>query len=66
VPIAREFGAAVVVGCIDEDKLQAQRYEGAEARDRAAFLQAAEENYGLGPEDIIRSLVFPCATGDEN
>src|SRR2546422_5468817 len=26
VPIAHEFGAAVVVGCIDEDKLQAQAF----------------------------------------
>src|SRR5467141_2500266 len=26
VPMAHEFGAAVVVGCIDEDKLQAEKY----------------------------------------
>ena len=26
VPIAHDFGAAVVVGCIDEDKLQAQAF----------------------------------------
>ena len=68
VPIAHEFGAAVVVGCIDEDKLQAQAFT------RERKLEIAQrsyklltEKYGLGPEDIIFDpLVFPCATGDEN
>src|SRR5438309_1211548 len=68
VPIAHKFGAAVVVGCIDEDKLQAQAFT------RKRKLEIAQrsyklltEKYGLGPEDIIfDSLVFPCATGDEN
>jgi 5-methyltetrahydrofolate--homocysteine methyltransferase len=68
VPIAHDFGAAVVVGCIDEDKLQAQAFT------RERKLAVAErsyklltEKYGLGPEDIIFDpLVFPCATGDEN
>src|SRR5437879_5840810 len=68
VPIAHEFGAAVVVGCIDEDKLQAQAFT------RERKLAVAErsyklltQKYGLGPEDIIFDpLVFPCATGDEN
>ena len=68
VPIAHEFGAAVVVGCIDEDKLQAQAF----TRERKlAIAQRSYElltrKYGLGPEDIIFDpLVFPCATGDEN
>jgi 5-methyltetrahydrofolate--homocysteine methyltransferase len=68
VPIAHEFGAAVVVGCIDEDKLQAQAF----TRERKlAIAQRSYElltgRYGLGPEDIIFDpLVFPCATGDEN
>src|SRR6266851_1546841 len=68
VPIAHEFGAAVVVGCIDEDKLQAQAF----TRERKlAIAQRSYKlltaKYGLAPEDIIFDpLVFPCATGDEN
>src|SRR5438477_1834519 len=68
VPIAHEFGAAVVVGCIDEDKLQAQAF----TRERKLAIaqrsyKLLTEKYGLGPEDIIFDpLVFPCATGDEN
>ena len=68
VPIARRYGAALVVGCIDEDKQQAQ----AVTRDRK--LQIAErsyrlltEKYGVEPEDIIFDpLVFPVGTGDRN
>ncbi|HET8925835.1 MAG TPA: methionine synthase [Candidatus Acidoferrum sp.] len=68
VPIAHEFGAAVVVGCIDEDKLQAQAF----TRERKLAIaqrsyKLLTEKYGLAPEDIIFDpLVFPCATGDEN
>jgi len=68
VPMAHDFGAAVVVGCIDEDKLQAQAF----TRERKLAVaqrsyKLLTENYGLGPEDIIFDpLVFPCATGDEN
>ena len=68
VPIANDFGAAVVVGCIDEDKLQAQAF----TRERKLAVAQRSytlltEKYGLGPEDIIFDpLVFPCATGDEN
>jgi 5-methyltetrahydrofolate--homocysteine methyltransferase len=68
VPIAREFGAAVVVGCIDEDAVQAQAF----TRERKLEIalrsyQLLTEKYGLAPEDIIFDpLVFPCATGDEN
>jgi len=68
VPIAHAYGAAVVVGCIDEDKLQAQAFT------RERKLEIAQRSYvmltkkyGLDPEDIIFDpLVFPCATGDEN
>jgi 5-methyltetrahydrofolate--homocysteine methyltransferase len=68
VPLARRFGAALVVGCIDEDKQQAQ----AVTRDRK--LQIAQrsfnlltEKYGVEPEDIIFDpLVFPVGTGDKN
>jgi len=67
-PIARTYGAAVVVGCIDEDKLQAQAFT------RERKLAVAERSYklltgkyGLPPENIIIDpLVFPCATGDAN
>ena len=68
VPLARTFGAALVVGCIDEDKAQAQ------AVTRARKLAIAErsyklltEQYGVEPEDIIfDALVFPVGTGDQN
>jgi 5-methyltetrahydrofolate--homocysteine methyltransferase len=68
VPIARRYGAALVVGCIDEDKQQAQ------AITRQRKLAIAErsyrlltEKYGVAPEDIyFDSLVFPVGTGDRN
>ncbi len=67
-PVARQYGAALVVGCIDEDKIQAQAFT------RERKLAVAERSvelltrkYGIAPEDIIIDpLVFPCATGDEN
>src|SRR2546422_3015383 len=68
VPIVHEFGAAVVVGCIDEDPVQAQAF----TRERKLAIaqrsyRLLTEKYGLAPEDIIFDpLVFPCATGDEN
>jgi 5-methyltetrahydrofolate--homocysteine methyltransferase len=68
VPMAHDFGAAVVVGCIDEDPQQAQAFT--RERKLAIALRSYElltTKYGLGPEDIIFDpLVFPCATGDEN
>src|SRR5271155_4993382 len=67
-PIARAYGAALVVGAIDEDKLQAQaftRERKLEVAQRSVKLLT--EKYGIPPEDIIIDpLVFPCATGDEN
>jgi 5-methyltetrahydrofolate--homocysteine methyltransferase len=68
VPMAHDFGAAVVVGCIDEDPQQAQAF----TRERKLAIaqrsyKLLTEKYGLAPEDIIFDpLVFPCATGDEN
>lgn len=67
-PLARAYGAAVVVGCIDEDKLQAQAF----TRERKLAVaersvQLLTTKYGIQAEDIIIDpLVFPCATGDEN
>jgi 5-methyltetrahydrofolate--homocysteine methyltransferase len=67
-PIARAYGAALVVGTIDEDPVQAQAF----TRERKlavaeAQRRAADGKYGIPAEDIvIDPLVFPCATGDEN
>jgi len=67
-PIAKAYGAAVVVGTIDEDKLQAQAF----TRERKLAVaqrsvQILTEKYAIAAEDIIIDpLVFPCATGDEN
>jgi 5-methyltetrahydrofolate--homocysteine methyltransferase len=68
VPLARRYGAALVVGCIDDDKQQAQ------AITRERKLSIAErsfnlltERYGVAPEDIYFDLlVFPVGTGDKN
>jgi len=68
VPIAHDYGAAMVVGCIDEDPVQAQAF----TRERKlAIAQRSYElltkKYAIAPEDIVFDpLVFPCATGDEN
>jgi 5-methyltetrahydrofolate--homocysteine methyltransferase len=67
-PIAKSYGAALVVGTIDEDPTQAQAFT------RERKLAVAERSvelltskYGIAIEDIIIDpLVFPCATGDEN
>jgi 5-methyltetrahydrofolate--homocysteine methyltransferase len=67
-PVAKRYGAALVVGTIDEDKLQAQaftRERKLEVAQRSVKLLT--EKYGIPAEDIIIDpLVFPCATGDEN
>ena len=68
VPLAKRYGAALVVGCIDEDKEQAQaitRQRKLEVATRSR--QILTEKYGVEPEDIIFDpLVFPCGTGDQN
>ncbi|HKY03515.1 MAG TPA: homocysteine S-methyltransferase family protein, partial [Blastocatellia bacterium] len=67
-PLARKYGAALVVGCIDEDKEQAQ----AITRERKLEIalrsyKLLTEDYGIRPDDIIFDpLVFPCGTGDQN
>src|SRR5215469_13656350 len=68
VPIAHSFGAAVVVGCIDEDPVQAQAFTRQRKLEIARrSYELLTKKYGLAPEDIIFDpLVFPCATGDEN
>ena len=68
VPVARSFGAGLVVGCIDDDKEQAQ----AITRERKLAIaqrsyELLTEKYGVQPEDIIFDpLVFPIGTGDVN
>lgn len=66
VPLARRYGAALVVGTIDEDPEQGM------AVSRERKLAVAERSfdllvnkYGVRAEDIIWDpLTFPCATGD--
>jgi 5-methyltetrahydrofolate--homocysteine methyltransferase len=68
VPLARRYGAALVVGCIDEDKQQAQAvtHERKLAIAERSY-KLLTEKYGVEPEDIIFDpLVFPVGTGDRN
>jgi 5-methyltetrahydrofolate--homocysteine methyltransferase len=66
VPLLRTYGAAVVVGCIDEDKQQGM----AVTRQRKlAVAERAHElltgKYGVPERDLIFDpLVFPVGTGD--
>jgi 5-methyltetrahydrofolate--homocysteine methyltransferase len=67
LPLVKKYGAAIVIGSIDEDKKQAQ----AITRERKlAIAQRARDycvQHGIPEEDLIFDpLVFPCATGDEN
>ncbi len=68
VPLAKRYGAALVVGCIDDDKEQAQavtRQRKLEVAQRSYKLLT--EKYGVRPEDIMFDpLVFPAGTGDVN
>ena len=67
LPLVKRFGAAIVIGSIDEDKQQAQ----AITRERKLAIAQRARDYcvkeGIPEEDLIFDpLVFPCATGDEN
>ena len=66
VPLAKAFGAALVVGTIDDDPQQGmavKRERKLEVAERAFGLLTGK--YGIAPEDIYWDpLVFPCATGD--
>lgn len=68
VPLAKKYGAALIVGCIDDDKKQAQAITAArklEVAQRSFDLLTGK--YGINPSDIIFDpLVFPAATGDAN
>lgn len=66
VPLAKKFGAALVVGTIDDDPQQGMGV----SRERKLEIarrsyQLLTEKYGVLPEDIYWDpLVFPCGTGD--
>ena len=68
VPLLKTYGAAVVVGCIDENKQQGM----AVTRDRKLAIaerswKLLTEEYGLPARDLIfDALVFPVGTGDAN
>ncbi len=65
-PLIHRYGAAVVVGCIDEDPAQGMavtRRRKLEVARRSFDLLT--EKYGIPARDIIfDALVFPCGSGD--
>ena len=66
VPMARKYGAAFVVGCIDEDPEQGM---GVTRERKLAIAKRSVDlltnKYGVPVEDLVFDpLVFPCATGD--
>jgi 5-methyltetrahydrofolate--homocysteine methyltransferase len=67
LPMAKSYGAAVVVGTIDDDPQQGMgvtRQRKVEIAEREYKLLT--EKYGIPPEDIYwDALVFPCGTGDQ-
>jgi 5-methyltetrahydrofolate--homocysteine methyltransferase len=68
VPLVHDYGAALVVGTIDEDKVMGMGL----TRERKLAIaersfQLLTTKYGIAPEDIIFDpLVFPAGTGDKN
>jgi 5-methyltetrahydrofolate--homocysteine methyltransferase len=67
VPLAQKYGAALIVGTIDEDPetgMGVTRERKLEIARRSYTLLT--EKYGVAPEDIyFDPLVFPCGTGDK-
>jgi len=63
-PLARKFGAALVVGCIDEVGMAVTRARKLEVAERSYALLTTK--YGMKPQDLyFDPLVFPCASGDQ-
>ncbi|MFL5321982.1 MAG: methionine synthase, partial [Myxococcaceae bacterium] len=63
VPLARKFGAALVVGCIDEPGMAVTRQRKLEVATRS--FELLTKKYGMRAEDLyFDPLVFPCASGD--
>ena len=64
--IARAFGAAIVVGTLDEHAQQAQAFTRERKLAVAERAVRVAAKHGIAPEDImVDPLVFPCGTGDE-
>ncbi len=66
VPLARRFGAALVVGCIDDDPQQGM---GVTVERKLAIAERSHAlltgKWGVPEEDLyFDPLVFPCGTGD--
>ncbi|HSG41000.1 MAG TPA: homocysteine S-methyltransferase family protein, partial [Thermoanaerobaculia bacterium] len=63
VPLAKRFGAALIVGLIDEKGMAVDVERKVEVARRS--YQILVEQMGVAPEDIWWDpLVFPCGTGD--
>ena len=63
-PLARRFGASLVVGTIDEKGMAVTVERKVEVARRS--YQLLTERFGIAPEDIWwDALVFPCGTGDQ-
>ncbi|ANA82193.1 methionine synthase [Paenibacillus glucanolyticus] len=64
IPLVHKYGAAVVVGTIDESGQAIHRDDKLKVAQRSYDLLV--NKYGVSPEDIIfDTLVFPVGTGDE-
>ena len=64
-PLAKRYGAAVIVGTIDEEGMAVTVERKLEVARRS--FELLTEKYGIQAEDIWWDpLVFPCGTGDEN
>ncbi len=64
-PLARRYGAALVVGTIDESGMAVSVERKLEVAARS--FRILTEEFDVPPEDIWwDALVFPCGTGDEN
>jgi 5-methyltetrahydrofolate--homocysteine methyltransferase len=63
-PLIRKYGAAVVIGTIDETGMAVTREKKLEVAKRSYDLLV--QKYGVNPQDIIFDpLVFPVGTGDK-
>ncbi len=63
VPLAQKYGAALVVGLIDELGMAVDRQRKLEVAARSYRLLT--EEFGVPPEDLwFDPLVFPCGSGD--
>ncbi|MGN7478702.1 methionine synthase [Solibacillus silvestris] len=64
MPLVKKYGAALVVGTIDETGMAVTREKKLEVAKRSYKLLT--EKWGMSPEDIIFDpLMFPVGTGDE-